>query len=157
MIDDGLGFQLVPCVRPWNNSSVATSPGSCCQVAGSTGASVESAVSDSDTCDEVDKNDQILPAAIILSIILTLPSDAMRGTVRLPLDQFFCRCIRTREFGLGKRSDAICRRCRARLCFEECGYGSPVIFIHEFALQRRCGVIPLRLECGVSLISSGRR
>ena len=45
----------------------------------------------------------------------------------------------------------------ARLCFEECGYGSPVIFIHEFALQRRCGVIPLRLECGVSLISPGRR
>ena len=35
-------------------------------------------------------------------------------------------------------------------------YGYPVIFIHEFAAASR-GVIPLRLECGVSLISPGRR
>ena len=69
----------------------------------------------------------------------------MRGTIRLPFEQFFCLCTERASWGWGREAMQYVEAARTRLYFEECGYGYPVMFIHEFALQRRAVSPPLRL------------
>src|SRR5712664_2029776 len=66
-----------------------------------------------------------------------LRNGAMTTMDRLQSDQFFYLCTRTRRLGWGRKAMPYVDATGAKLYVEECGFGYPIIFIHEFASDIR--------------------
>src|SRR5216683_7247757 len=120
-----------PGVQLWNSNLVAKSQASCCRAAESTGALVESAGSDSDTSGR-----RFAPVRIGDSTPCYAKTRC-QGRIGCNAIRFSVSAPRSTGCGWGRKAMPYVDAYGAKLYFEECGHGYPIIFIHEFASDIR--------------------